>query len=104
MFLLEYLRVVFILIFGTVTLTFIEEWIYKLFNASIMENPLNWMAIPANIIIILVLYRNKLQFSGWIRRQDGKRLTKTTSGVLMALAIMLLLVPLLKAIILRRAI
>ena len=91
---LEYLRVVLVLIFGTTALMAVEELIYRQFNNSLFNNPMNWMVAIANFLIIFVVYRNKLQFSGWGRSSNGVKLSKVTTRILVALSIVLLVFPL----------
>lgn len=47
-----------------------------------------------NILWFLVLYRNRLQFSGWYRSSETqRRLSRNTTRVVMSLGLMLILAP-----------
>ncbi len=50
-----------------------------------------WTAMLGVFILIFVLYRNKLQFSGWYTGKGGEKLPKGLSKLLIISAIVLLL-------------
>jgi len=93
---LEVLRVLFIYIVGVLLLSNVEMWIYDLFSVKITEIFMIGLLCLANSIIIFVLYRNILQFSGWFNSAKGDRLNKGTTLFLMVTSIILLIIPILK--------
>ena len=52
-----------------------------------------WMGYIAILILIFVLYRNKLQFSGWYKGIEREKLPKVVSQILIFSSIGLLLLP-----------
>jgi len=54
----------------------------------------SWISLIAICILIFVLYRNKLQFSGWYEGAGKEKLPKRISKILIAISIILLLLPL----------
>ena len=62
-FVLEFVRVLLIVTIGSALLIGLETWISGISGKNILANA--WMLAIANLIIIFVLYRNVLQFSGW---------------------------------------
>ena len=91
---LEFIRVVFILLFGTGLLLSLEIWIYRLLDVDLFGNPLGWIIVLANFIIIFVVYRNKLQFKGWFKSSKIDKLSKLTTRILIWLAVILVILPL----------
>lgn len=88
--LLELIRILVIfLLIGSMGGLFLES-IY----ISIGTNPKYfWLGYIAILILIFVLYRNKLQFSGWYKQKEMKRLPKAISNTLIISAGILLLLP-----------
>lgn len=74
MFLLELVRVVIILFAGLALLFFVES---KLFMIALEGAPF-FLLLFANMILILVFYRKKLQFSGWYKGKEVKHLPPRT--------------------------
>ncbi|MGG4455229.1 hypothetical protein [Brevibacillus porteri] len=81
-FLLEFLRVVIILFAGLALLFFVES---RLLLITLEGAPL-FLLLFANVVFILVFYRNKLQFSGWYRGKEVKSLPPRTSKALVFIA------------------
>ncbi|WP_409176333.1 hypothetical protein [Brevibacillus fortis] len=81
-FLLELVRVVIILFAGLALLFFVES---RLFMNTLEGAPL-FLLLFANVIFILVFYRNKLQFSGWYKGKEVKSLHPRASKVLISIA------------------
>lgn len=85
--LLELLRIIIILgLLGGVIWTVIEN-IYTL-NAA--TERYSWLGMIAIFILLFVLYRNKLQFSGWYTGKGKKRLPKNVSYSLIIISILLM--------------
>lgn len=88
--LLELIRILVIfLVLGSIGGIFLES-IYT----SIGTDPKYfWLGYIGIFILIFVLYRNKLQFSGWYKEKGMKRLPKVISKTLIISAVILLLLP-----------
>ncbi|KAB2335355.1 hypothetical protein [Bacillus mesophilum] len=52
-----------------------------------------WMGFLAIFILFFVLYRNKLQFSGWYKGEGREKLPKIVSRILIFSSIILILLP-----------
>lgn len=89
--LLEVLRIVFImLLLGGLGITVL----YQLYNALGVQESLTWMGSLAIWILLFILYRNKLQFTGWYKGVGRERLPKRVSRSLIMLSIVLIVIPL----------
>lgn len=87
---LEILRI--IIIFGVLgTLGwFILENIY---TANEINPSYSWFGSLAILLLLFVLYRNKLQFSGWYQGEGRKKLPKKVSNTLTSISIILMIMP-----------
>ena len=54
----------------------------------------SWLGGIAILLLLFILYRNKLQFSGWYKGNGRKKLPKIVSSLLICSSIILLLFPL----------
>jgi hypothetical protein len=90
---LELFRVLALFLFGTSLLLYFENWLYGIFNLDLMGSSVNWMPAMANLIIIFMLYRNWLQFSGWFKSDKNIKLSQLTTLILLAITIILLVMP-----------
>jgi len=80
-FLFEYIRVIFIFFAGLMVIGSFEIGVIKLFHLSTFEPISNFIAV---YLLIIVLYRNKLQFSGWLRTRTIRPYSKqVTYGLLL---------------------
>ncbi|OIJ09070.1 hypothetical protein BKP35_17305 [Anaerobacillus arseniciselenatis] len=89
--LLELLRIIFIFAILATLLGGIPHAIYS--NIGINTDKYGWIAMLGVFLLIFVLYRNKLQFSGWYTGKGREKLPKTLSKTLILSAIVLLLSP-----------
>ena len=88
--LLELIRIVFILgILGALGWAIIGN-IYAIDETT--EN-YSWISAIAIIILLFVLYRNKLQFSGWYKGKGNVKLPKPVSVTLIFSSILLFILP-----------
>lgn len=81
-FILEIIRVFLILFISLIILGYVQQQIVRLFGFT----KFNWNLIfIADLLLIYVLYKNKLQFTGWFKSPHNKALssksTKLTIGV-----------------------
>ncbi|MCP3028703.1 hypothetical protein [Halobacillus sp. A5] len=53
----------------------------------------SWLGALAILVLYFVLYRNKLQFSGWYKGKGRKKLPKTVSITLIFTSIILIIAP-----------
>lgn len=94
---LEFLRVLFILIVGTGILSFWGIWVYDLIGIDLMASSMAWMTSLANLIIVFVIYRNSLQFSGWFKSSKSTKITRRLTIGLLGVSAILLIMPLLNS-------
>lgn len=87
---LELLRM--IVIFGLLGAFgwFVIENIYTINQTT---KSYSWLGALAILILLFVLYRNKLQFSGWYKSKDRKKLSKKVSVLLISLSVILVITP-----------
>lgn len=88
--LLELLRVMLIIgIFGGIG----WQILWQLYTANEVPERYTWLGGIAVIILIFVLYRNKLQFSGWYKGSGKVKLSKFASVSLLISSVILILLP-----------
>ncbi|MGD8189088.1 hypothetical protein ACQCN2_03715 [Brevibacillus ginsengisoli] len=86
-FLLEIVRVLFILFFGLGLLLAFENWAILYFHVRMKENV--FLPFLANVLLVFVAYRNWLQFHGWYPSQQMKRLPNVVTSSFILTAILL---------------
>lgn len=88
--LLEILRI--ILLFALLGMAgwMVLAYTYDLFE---VKEAYRWPGSLAVVILLFVLYRNKLQFSGWYKGKGKVKLPKSLSIVLILISIILLISP-----------
>lgn len=89
--LLELLRIIFIFSILATLLGGIPHAVYS--NIGIDTDKYGWTAMIGVFILIFVLYRNRLQFSGWYTGKGREKLPSVVSKTLIISAIILLLSP-----------
>ena len=88
--LLELFRIILLfIVIGGLT-WFVVENVY-IFNKT--TQTYRWLGGIAVLILLFVLYRNKLQFSGWYKGKDRQKLTKKISSSLIFISIILFVSP-----------
>ena len=88
--LLELLRIIIIfMILGGLGWAIIGN-IYTINEAT---ESYSWLGAIAILLLLFVLYRNKLQFSGWYKREGRVKLPKSVSLTLILSSILLILLP-----------
>ena len=88
---LELIRIIFIFVIVGGILGYFVENIYLGIGTD--TERYGWMGFVAILILIVVLYRNKLQFSGWYKGKGREKLPKIVSQILIFSSISLLLLP-----------
>lgn len=89
--LLELIRVIFIFAIVGAILGYFLKGMY--IGIGTYTEKYSWLGSLAILILIFVLYRNKLQFSGWYKGKGRKKLPKIVSRILVFSSISLLLLP-----------
>lgn len=88
---LELLRIIFIFLFlGAVG----GALIAGIYSISGIAQSYSWLGGVAILMLIFVMYRNKMQFSGWYKGEGKKKLSKKVTVLLVSLSIILLVTPL----------
>lgn len=88
---LEQLRAIFLfLIFGYI-FGYILSYLYKL--VGLANSGFGLIALLSILIIFIVLYKNKLQFSKWNGVKVKHKLSKKVSQVLIYISIVLIIIP-----------
>ncbi|RLQ94242.1 hypothetical protein [Falsibacillus albus] len=86
---LELLRIIaIIIIFGGGSLILISK-LYEFLGVSLAAPEGGWLLESAILICIFVLYRNRLQFSGFYRRKEHKKLSGKLSLALLLITLLL---------------
>lgn len=88
---LEFMRIIFLLLllgafFGYVLETLYGEWGVDLANYG-------WMGTLGVLLIIFVLYRNKLQWSGWYQGAGRANLSRKATLLLLSISALCILLP-----------
>ena len=52
-----------------------------------------WIGALAVVLLLFVLYRNKLQFSGWYKGKGRKKLSKNVTTTLISTSVVLIILP-----------
>lgn len=88
--LLELFRIIFIFGFlGGLGWVIIKN-IYSINEETVTYG---WLSAIAILLLLFVLYRNKLQFSGWYNGKNKVKLPKTVSLILILISILLIILP-----------
>ncbi|USG64901.1 hypothetical protein NDK47_22695 [Brevibacillus ruminantium] len=89
--LLEYIRTIIILCIGFSVLGYIENEISISIGIIDINSFKVWLLTGiSNFLFLFVLYRNKLQFSGWYSGEQNVRLSRKTTTILILVATALL--------------
>jgi hypothetical protein len=89
-FLLELLRIIFIFgLLGGIGSAFIGN-IYTINESA---ESYAWLGATAVLLLLFVLYRNKLQFSGWYKGKGSEKLPKPVSITLISSSMLLFILP-----------
>jgi len=93
-FLFELCRIVLLLLLTMYVLDKLERFLIKLISES-ME--FHWGMIFGNLLLFFIAYRNYLQFNGWYKSDQNKKLSRSTSLVFILISAGLMIVPFLTA-------
>jgi len=88
---LEVIRI--ILIFGLLGALFstVVSEIYNKFGVDLTHT--GWWCYFGILVLIFVLYRNKIQFSGWYNGKGREKLPKIVTNLLIFCSIIMILIP-----------
>lgn len=89
--LLELIRIIFLFFIVVGIITFVKNLIYL--KIGITAEKYAGFGFIAAFLLFFVIYRNKLQFSGWYQGKGKLKLPKKLSKYLVLSAIFLLLLP-----------
>lgn len=70
-------------------LSMVSRFIYEVLGMNVGNN--EWLLSIAILILLFVLYREKLQFSGWSKGKGREKLPKTVTQVLISCTVLLLI-------------
>ncbi|MEE6450972.1 hypothetical protein RAH41_10400 [Gottfriedia acidiceleris] len=88
---LELIRI--ILIFGLLGALF-STVVSEIYNEmGVNLNHTGWWCYFGILVLIFVIYRNKLQFSGWYNGKGREKLTKLVTKLLISCSIIMILIP-----------
>ncbi|SEN69061.1 hypothetical protein SAMN05192533_11784 [Mesobacillus persicus] len=94
---MELLRIMIIfLVFGGL----LGVILVKVYSALNINTTYGWLGGISILVLLFILYRNKLQFSGWYNGKGREKLSKRASYLLFMISIFLLILPLLLNIVL----
>lgn len=88
---LEILRIIFIIVLLGALLS---SGLVKIYSALNVEK-YRWLGFISIYLLIFVLYRNKLQFRGWYKSKNNKKLSKTLTTLLLVISALLISIPIL---------
>jgi hypothetical protein len=88
---LELVRIILLFGFPGSLLGFLFIFIYDFLGMNVRNN--EWMVFIALFIILIVLYRNKLQFHGWYKGKGREKLPKITQVLITSATLLLVLAP-----------
>ena len=91
--LLEILRVISIIALVGTLLGYILSKLYS--SLGVETEKYGWMGGISILILLFILYRNKLQFSGWYNGENMHKLSNPIFKVLMIFSVLLFLIPML---------
>ncbi|GIP35423.1 hypothetical protein [Paenibacillus sp. J2TS4] len=97
LFIAELLRIIVILVLGAALLWQVELALYDWVNIELVSYA--WVVGLANVILIFILYRNRLQFNGWYTSARAAKLPLPVTISALALCAVLLMIPLAGAVI-----
>ena len=89
--LLELIRIIFLSTIVGSIFFYIINYIYL--EMGIDTEKFGFIVFTAIFILFFVLYRNKLQFSGWYKGKGKEKLPRIVSQILILSAIVLILIP-----------
>ncbi|ARF15530.1 hypothetical protein [Sporosarcina ureae] len=89
---LEMIRIAFILLIIGGLLSALVKLIYTGFGINVDDTNGAWLVGVSILIILFVLYRNKLQFSGFYKGEENVKLSRRMSTILISSSIIMLII------------
>jgi len=89
---LEMIRIIFMLLIVGGLLGGFVKLIYASFGINVDDTKGAWLVGVSILIILFVLYRNKLQFSGFYRSSEKVKLPNRISTILVSSSIIMLII------------
>ncbi|MEE6449367.1 hypothetical protein RAH41_02215 [Gottfriedia acidiceleris] len=87
--LLELIRIVFIFLLLGVILSTLLRNLYLLMGVNLEK--FGWMGTVAIFSLLFVIYRNKLQFSGWYTGKTRVKLSKKVTTFLLSVSLLFII-------------
>jgi len=88
---LEVIRIILIFgLLGALLSTVVTE-IYNEFGVNLTHT--GWWSYFGILVLIFVIYRNRIQFSGWYNGKGREKLTKKITNLLISCSIIMILTP-----------
>lgn len=88
---IELIRIILIFIVLGSIASYLLARIYESIGGT--SDSYNWMGFAGVFILLFVLYRNRLQFSGWYEGRGKNKLSQRATGILVVSAGVLLIMP-----------
>jgi hypothetical protein len=89
---LEFIRfLIIILLFGAI-MGGLANLIYSIFGITVVNTPGGGIVGISILILLFVLYKNKLQFNGFYKGEGQKKLSKRISGILVSCSLIMLII------------
>lgn len=89
--LMELIRIILIFIVLGGIASYLLSSIYEIIGGT--SQSYDWMGFGGVFILLFVLYRNRLQFSGWYEGEGRNRLSRKVTRILVLSAAVLLILP-----------
>ncbi|MEK3795686.1 hypothetical protein MKX42_28470 [Paenibacillus sp. FSL R7-0204] len=89
-FIVEMLRLVILLILTLFVLGGVEQWIFKM---AYGREGFLYTALPGNLLVFFVVYRNYWQFKGWYQSEKNRKLNPGLTRSLIVVALFLIVLP-----------
>ncbi|WP_286184914.1 hypothetical protein [Bacillus sp. SD075] len=89
---LELFRIITIIFVIGLIMGFIINSIYAIFGITVENTRGGWIVAMAIFPLLYVLYKNRLQFSGFYKNDGQVKLSKRTTTILLCFSVLLLTV------------
>ncbi|WP_238652410.1 hypothetical protein [Paenibacillus piscarius] len=89
-FLIEMVRMVVLLVLTLLLLGATEQWLFTMLYG---REGFLYTAVPGNVLLFAVMYRNHLQFKGWYRSEQNLKLNPGWTRGLSVTALLLIALP-----------
>ncbi|WP_409340696.1 hypothetical protein [Paenibacillus sp. MBLB4367] len=91
-YMLELLRILVLVMVLGILFSVLQNAAYSIAGFPIDRNEYAWLARVAILVLIYVLYRNRLQFSGWYKGAGMQKLSKPVTFSLLCISLLLMVI------------